>query len=334
MIIIGIEFFCLCAIAVLANWIVKRIMTKRISKTEKAKESVRLRKKYRILRLIIKILFCVFFVIEFVLVIANGFDYRLPAILIYFILSSFLLLGLYVLSFMALPVSGITIEDVKEDSFDLYLRGFSSDDYYDNRIAEYVSIANRQSLFSNKDYNVESEYIKMELADEWGVKNKIEIEKTFSERLFYRAYRKAGGRKMYCVGMTKELESPEGSDRIYLNDETWKDDVRSLIDRAKHVFILVNPSDSCVWEILECVRIAEGKTIFFIHYPEFVREISEKSREKAPAFFKKLLDNDDDALKHTMVYVEDGETKVLRYLNTKKGFEEMFSKNILFKSRE
>ena len=42
-----------------------------------------------------------------------------------------------------------------------------------------------------------------------------------------------------AVGLPGEVEAPYGSTRIYLNHETWQNDVSQLIERALHIYILV-----------------------------------------------------------------------------------------------
>lgn len=53
------------------------------------------------------------------------------------------------------------------------------------------------------------------------------------------------------VGLPEEIEAPYGATRIYLNHQTWQNDVSQLIERALHIYILVNNSQSCIWEIIE-----------------------------------------------------------------------------------
>ena len=66
-----------------------------------------------------------------------------------------------------------------------------------------------------------------------------------------------------AVGMTKEVYAPFGGDRIYVDDETWKEDVELLMDKASFILVLMNNRDSCIWEIVQCKDKLE-KTIFFV----------------------------------------------------------------------
>jgi len=112
--------------------------------------------------------------------------------------------------------------------FALYLRGFENDDY------------------SNK----------------WGLVKKKR--KQFSEYLFTKILSK------YCVcsaiGMTKELDAPLGAKRIYVDDETWKDDVAELMEKSDKIYILINNRPSCIWEIESAVQYIE-KVVMIIDDP-------------------------------------------------------------------
>lgn len=64
---------------------------------------------------------------------------------------------------------------------------------------------------------------------------------------------------VYAVGMTKETYSPVGADRVYLDDSTWKDDVRELMIAAEKIVILVNDKENCIWEIEQTYNLKEKK---------------------------------------------------------------------------
>lgn len=83
----------------------------------------------------------------------------------------------------------------------------------------------------------------------------------FSEYYFTRVLQ---SKETVCaVGMTKEVESPIGAQRIYLDDETWQKDVLDLMRAAKTIYILVNDRPSCIWEIDQSLSMLD-KTIFLV----------------------------------------------------------------------
>ena len=106
----------------------------------------------------------------------------------------------------------------EHDDFVLFLRGFASDDY------------STEGQLERKA-------------------KKLKQSRRFSEYAFTKIL---GQRRTVCaIGMTKEISSPIGAVRIYVDDETWQQDVRDLMERAKAIYILVNDSSSCIWEICE-----------------------------------------------------------------------------------
>lgn len=111
----------------------------------------------------------------------------------------------------------------------LYLRGFNCDEY-----------ESHHKLYSKK--------------------NNKQIS-NFSEFKFAQSIRKHF--PIYAVGMTKEIESASGASRIYLEDSTWKQDVKILMKHAKAIIILINSSDSCIWEIEQSTQMLE-KTYYIV----------------------------------------------------------------------
>lgn len=227
-----------------------------------------------------------------------------------------------------MPISIKTIDDVKNKSYSIYLRGFSMDNYrnpwYETILPAVVPAVKRGNLFSLILNSKQSVFSKMgdeeEYAfykDEWGISHFIE--KPFDEICFVKIFRKKLHETIYTVGMTKELVSPVGAKRIYLDDTTWQADVVNLINRADYVFVLVNPSESCIWEILQCQINAAEKTYYFIHSIDDLKTLIDNMGDKAPAFFKKCLE-DGQIKNHSIIC---NQNNVLYYKNTKKGFKEL-----------
>ena len=66
-----------------------------------------------------------------------------------------------------------------------------------------------------------------------------------------------------AVGMTKEVNSPRGATRVYLNDDSWQNDVLELMEKSQAIYILVNDRESCVWEIEQSIKML-AKTVYII----------------------------------------------------------------------
>lgn len=117
---------------------------------------------------------------------------------------------------------------IDKTAYSLYLRGFDNDDY-------------------NKIDKLED--------------NKIEKYNTFSEYWFFKLLKKRYKQLVVSVGMTRELDSPNGTLRLYLDDDRWKDGVAKLMEGAERIYILVNDRESCIWEIIQSKK-SLNKTIF------------------------------------------------------------------------
>ncbi len=70
-----------------------------------------------------------------------------------------------------------------------------------------------------------------------------------------------------AIGMTKEADSPYGATRVYVDDVSWKEDVRELMEKAEEIYILVNDRTSCIWEIEQSAEMLQ-KTVFIIEERE------------------------------------------------------------------
>lgn len=127
------------------------------------------------------------------------------------------------------PISTKRKDDVlkAKKPFILYLRGFENDNY-----SSKFKIESQGKFISFSEYSLVKE-----------MKSRIPV---------------------YAVGMTKETYSPVGADRIYLDDSTWKDDVRELMIAADKIVILVDDKENCIWEIEQTYNLKE-KTIFIVN---------------------------------------------------------------------
>ena len=139
---------------------------------------------------------------------------------------------------MFFPVSIKLPKDIsQEEKFVLYLRGFSSDNY----------AGMRSLIINNSDFNSFSEVHFVKILN-----------------IFF---------PVYTVGMPKELSSPYGAARIYLDDNVWEEDVSKLINMAEMVIVLVNDSDNCITEIEQCYNL--NKTIFVVDDEKKFKKVSE-----------------------------------------------------------
>lgn len=128
------------------------------------------------------------------------------------------------------------------EKFVLFLRGFNDDDY--SKIAD----------IPKDNFDEFSEYGFMSLL---GAKNITAC----------------------AVGMTKEADSPIGAKRIYVDDSSWKEDVKELIEKSETIFILVRDRESCIWEIETAIAHLE-KVKFIIDDIDKYNNVRETLKNK------------------------------------------------------
>ena len=205
----------------------------------------------------------------------------------FFLLLSIIIIAGPLVIFMYIQYKGNMSYFNKTDFFEgnkvfaLYLRGFENDDY-----------SNKWSLVKKKD-------------------------KQFSEYLFTKILSK------HCVcaaiGMTKELDAPLGAKRIYVDDETWKDDVAELMEKSHQIYILVNNRPSCIWEIETAVKFIE-KVVLIIDDPVkyvLVQEIV-KGSIVLPHIQDLTMKN-----RHYFLRFKDGKFVYHKYQNSENGYNEI-----------
>ena len=92
---------------------------------------------------------------------------------------------------------------------------------------------------------------------------KTEGPRLFEEATFAEVVDYATSIPLCALGMTKEVDSPLGAIRVYVNDEDWKEKVHELMLKAERVFILINSRSSCIWEIEQSYTLLD-KTVFIV----------------------------------------------------------------------
>ena len=166
-------------------------------------------------------------------------------------------------------------------SFILYLRGFENDNYSDRF---------QQSLDNRK---------------------------IFSEYKFTKAI--SNNNICVAIGMTKELDAPLGAKRIYVDDTTWKEDVKDLIDKAETVFILMNDRPSCIWEVENSAQYID-KTVYIIDNPVKYVLVQEAVKYVIPFPHIPAL-----SMENKFFYLlhVNGKFMSFEYTNTKKGYRKL-----------
>lgn len=212
-------------------------LVRRIKRSKNAKDAIACRRKLRFRRHLFLIVY-----ISIVLVLPNLFQtieaiqttgivdprYFLWVLILSLLLYSHLISSKNLDRLMGnLSLSDKTAFLSNSKDYVLYLRGFETDDY----------------------------------APELEQYKKLKGSSSFSEYYFTRVLQ---SKTTVCaVGMPKEVDAPIGAQRVYLNDETWQEDVLDLMRSAKEIYILVNDRPSCIWEICQSLSMVD-KTIFLV----------------------------------------------------------------------
>lgn len=130
-------------------------------------------------------------------------------------------------------ISVYTREEYQKEHprYALFLRAFNNDEYQENLHPIPLTVENGKDVPFSEQHFV------------------AELEKKIS---------------VCAVGMPKEVEHPIGATRVYVDDETWQDDVCSLMQQAEIIYILVDCRESCIWEIKQSKSFQE-KTVYIIN---------------------------------------------------------------------
>ena len=174
-----------------------------------------------------------------------------------------------------------------------------------------ISTSSKESFLNN--YSRFVLYLRGFECDDYSKKHHLK-KKGFSE---YQMVRLLKGRIQVCaVGMTKELDSPDGAIRVYVSDSTWKDDVRELMDKSESIYILVNDRPSCLWEIEQSAEL-KSKTVYLVD--NVVRYLSVQSKLSNVLDFPSLPYDSNDSVNYSISFI-DGRYVVNSFSNTIEGY--------------
>lgn len=124
----------------------------------------------------------------------------------------------------------------------LYLRGFD-DDLYDTG----SSFGNPFKLFTRRRFK----------------------EDDFVEHLSQYAS------DVVAVGSPQEANCPKGATRVYLDNNTWQNDVHELMEKSEEIYILLHDSPACIWEIANSASMLH-KTTFIANDKNVYNQIVTK----------------------------------------------------------
>lgn len=278
---------------------VKVLFSKNLSRTNTAKKSVNIRMGYSIVRFVLRIVVIAIGAYLWVILLINAIGVNKYIAITVLCGGGGLLIRL--VSSLSLPVNFMTMKKfmTKDRNFILYLRGFITDNYTPSleKTAETVSNAEPWKT------NIDSE--KKEINP-----NQLSLNEKALAKAWKRYY------QTYSVGLPEELESPEGTKRIYLDNDSWMEDAKTLMELAKYILVSVHPNDNCIWEIRQCNTLFSEKTIYYVDDITNLAIVREKMGDELPICLKsEEIDHN-----HMMAYQKDGQVVVKSYANTDSGF--------------
>lgn len=121
-------------------------------------------------------------------------------------------------------------------------------------------LGNIQPMSPNEFYSCERSFclfLRGFLTDELSRDlHKVEIvpHSAFSEVHYVKDVERQTGVKVFAIGNPKELDSPYGAQRVYLDNATWQDDVRVMMDCSHQIHIRVCNTPSCLWELQQAQK--------------------------------------------------------------------------------
>lgn len=124
--------------------------------------------------------------------------------------------------------------------------------------------------------------------------------------------------KLCAVGMTKDIDSPLGADRIYLDDVNWKQDVYELMEKAQHIYILVDDRESCLWEIRTAIPMIRKVTFIVDDLEKYKKMRAALNKE---LYFPILLKHKDDEIQ--VVRFSGVHFKTAIYQNSIEGYAQL-----------
>ena len=271
---------------------------KELSRMNSARKSVNIRLRYSIIRFVLRIIVIGVGIVLLFNVLRNAM--YLNRIFCASVVCGAASLLIRLVSLFSLPMNFMTMQRFvsKKRNFILYLRGFATDNY-------------TPSLEEMADIVLSASPGKTKIDIEGKSPNECSLNEKSLAKAWKRYY------KTYGVGLPEELESPEGMSRIYLDNESWMNDVKALMKLAKYILVSVNPNDNCIWEIKQCNIDFAEKTIYYVDDIANLNMVREKMGEDLPACLKseEIIHN------HMMVYKKDGQVIVRAYSNTESGLK-------------
>lgn len=298
----NIGFFMLYLVLSLsAIIVVKMLFSKNLSRTNTANKSVYIRIGYSVVRFVLRIIVIGVGAVLLGVLLVSAMEVNKYLAVTVFCGGGGLLLSL--LSSLSLPMNFMTMKKFlnRDRIFILYLRGFIKDNYSPSMEKTADTVSNAEPWKTK----IDSEKIDIN-------PNQLSLNEKALAKAWKRYY------QTYSIGRPEELESPEGTKRIYLDNNSWQADAITLMELAKYILVCIHPNENCIWEIRQCNTQFTEKTIYYVDDINNLDIIREKMGDELPICLKsKEIDHN-----HIMVYQKDGQVVMKSYTNTDSGLSD------------
>ena len=219
----NIGFFMLYLVLSLsAIIVVKMLFSKNLSRTNTAHKSVNIRIGYSVVRFVLRIIVIGVGAVLLGVLLVSAMEVNKYLAVTVFCGGGGLLLSL--LSSLSLPMNFMTMKKFlnRDRIFILYLRGFIKDNYSPSMEKTADTVSNAEPWKTK----IDSEKIDIN-------PNQLSLNEKALDKAWKRYY------QTYSIGRPEELESPEGTKRIYLDNNSWQADAITLMELA-NLFLYVS----------------------------------------------------------------------------------------------
>lgn len=66
----------------------------------------------------------------------------------------------------------------------------------------------------------------------------------------------------FAVGLPEEIDASPGAQRVYINNDTWQEEVRLMMNHAKCLFLRICDTEPCLWEVKQALSL--NKELYII----------------------------------------------------------------------
>lgn len=73
----------------------------------------------------------------------------------------------------------------------------------------------------------------------------------------------------FAVGLPEEVDASPGAQRVYVNNDTWKEEVSMMMNHATYLFLRICDTEPCLWEVLQAMSLNKELYIIIDNVEEY-----------------------------------------------------------------